>query len=113
MRFVSKKSIAKIENATTTLSKVNPVSYYFKTEQFKDGQFDENLHYGVIAQEIEKTLPNLVYTDKDGYKAVNYTDLIPLLIKSNQEQQIEIQNAKKEREALLQRIQTLEQRIKN
>ena len=36
--------------------------------------------YGVIAQEIEKVLPELVHTKEDGYKSVKYDKIIPLLI---------------------------------
>jgi hypothetical protein len=32
--------------------------------------------YGVIAQEVEKVIPELVYTDSNGLKAVNYTELL-------------------------------------
>ena len=36
--------------------------------------------YGVIAQEIEEILPELVQTREDGYKAVKYDKLVSLLI---------------------------------
>ena len=32
--------------------------------------------YGVIAQELELVVPELVYTDSKGMKSVNYTDLL-------------------------------------
>jgi len=38
------------------------------------------LRYGVIAQQIEETNPELIYTDKNGMKAVNYKDLLILKI---------------------------------
>ena len=48
---------------------------------------------GVIAQEVEKIYPELVSTDKDGYKAVNYAQLTPVLIEA-------IKELKAENEAL-------------
>ena len=36
--------------------------------------------YGFVAQEVEELYPELVSTDDKGMKAVNYTDLIPLLL---------------------------------
>lgn len=61
-----------------------------------------SVHYGVIAQEVETILPNLVKTNPEtGKKSVAYTELIPFLIKAIQEQ-----NAKLEE--LEARIQTLE-----
>jgi hypothetical protein len=38
--------------------------------------------YGVIAQEIEKILPDVVVTGSDGIKRVKYDDLIPLIIEA-------------------------------
>ncbi len=38
--------------------------------------------YGVIAQEIEKILPDIVVTGSDGIKRVKYDDLIPLIIEA-------------------------------
>jgi hypothetical protein len=34
------------------------------------------LHYGYIAQEVEKVLPTTVSTDNDGIKAVNYIEVL-------------------------------------
>ena len=40
---------------------------------------------GVLAQEIEEILPEAVVTRPDGYKAVKYEKLIPLLIQAIKE----------------------------
>jgi hypothetical protein len=40
---------------------------------------------GVLAQEVEKIYPELVSTDKEGYKAVNYAQLTPVLIEALKE----------------------------
>ena len=34
-----------------------------------------HIEYGVVAQELEKVMPEAVITMKDGYKAVNYSML--------------------------------------
>jgi hypothetical protein len=44
-----------------------------------------NQRYGVIAQELETVLPNLVNTTHEGSKSVNYIELIPFLIGSIRE----------------------------
>ena len=41
---------------------------------------------GLLALEVEKSYPELVSTDKDGFKAVNYAQLTPVLIQALQEQ---------------------------
>ena len=53
---------------------------------------------GVIAQEIEAILPQLVETRESGYKAVKYEKLVALLIETNKE--------------LLARVEALEAKIK-
>ena len=49
---------------------------------------------GVIAQEVEEILPEAVTTREDGYKAVKYEKLVPLLIESVKEQQKQIDDLK-------------------
>jgi hypothetical protein len=55
---------------------------------------------GVIAQEIEEILPELVQTRESGYKAVKYDKLVALLIEGMKEQQVQIDNLKSEVENL-------------
>ena len=51
-----------------------------------------SLRYGVLAEDIEKDYPELVYTDVDGVKGVNYIDL---LLKRVAELEQELEDAKK------------------
>ena len=47
-------------------------------------------HYGLVAQELEKIYPDLVYENDNGYLSINYTELIPLLIQSIKELKEEV-----------------------
>ena len=49
---------------------------------------------GVIAQEVEKVLPEVVHTRPDGYKAVRYEKIVALLIEAIKEQQLQIDELK-------------------
>ena len=51
-------------------------------------------HYGLSAQELQKVYPNLVHEGQDGYLAVNYTELVPILIRSIQELKAELDEVK-------------------
>ena len=51
---------------------------------------------GLIAQDVEKVLPELVNTDSEGFKSVDYTKLGPVLIEAIKEQQQQIDQLKKE-----------------
>ena len=50
---------------------------------------------GVLAQEVEKVLPEVVVTRDSGYKAVRYEKMVPLLIESIKELKAEIEELKK------------------
>ena len=50
---------------------------------------------GVLAQEVEKVLPEVVTTRDNGYKAVRYEKMVPLLIESIKEINAEIDELKK------------------
>ena len=49
---------------------------------------------GVIAQEIEKVLPEVVTTRDNGYKAVKYDKIVSLLIEAIKDQQQQIDELK-------------------
>jgi hypothetical protein len=55
---------------------------------------NEGHDIGVIAQEIEKVLPEIVITRENGYKAVKYEKIVPLLIEAIKEQQTQIEELK-------------------
>jgi hypothetical protein len=57
---------------------------------------DTLLQAGVLAQEVEKQMPELVTTDTEGMKAVNYSGMIPYLIESIKELKKENEEMKKE-----------------
>ena len=61
--------------------------YYNESDQlFKKAK------YGVIAQDLQKIYPDLVYQDNKGNLTVDYTGLIPILIKALQAQEKKIEN---------------------
>ncbi|WP_120488473.1 tail fiber domain-containing protein [Bergeyella cardium] len=74
-----------------SLAALRPVSYYWNVEGEKRGG-NKDLQYGFIAQEIEQVYPHLVNTSSDGYKSVNYIQVIPLLVKELQESQAKLKD---------------------
>jgi len=71
-----------------SLFNLNPVQYSFKNDTNK------KLHYGILAQDIEKIFPELVEENYFGYKTVNYQELIPLMLAKMKNMQIEIDELK-------------------
>jgi hypothetical protein len=87
-----KKNVLSISAPLEKILQLNGVSYEWKIDEFKEKNFPEGRHFGVIAQEAEKVLPETVVTDAKGDKSVAYTEIIPVLIEAIKEQQKTIQN---------------------
>jgi hypothetical protein len=75
-----KDKVRKISKSLSKLDKIRGVSFEWKETKQKS--------MGVVAQEVEKVLPDLVRGDET--KTVNYNGLIGLLIECVKEQQIKI-----------------------
>ncbi len=85
-----KTDIKPIAGVNEKLKKINGYNYKFKSAEFKDKRFDENLQSGLLAQELKEVFPELVREDKDGFLAVNYQGMIPVLLEALKEQQKQI-----------------------
>lgn len=90
-----KQNITEIKSSQEIINKLRPVSYFWNEKGKKKGG-NAQLQYGLVAQEVEKVLPNIVSTDNDGYKSVNYNELIPILLQTVQEQGKKIEELQKE-----------------
>lgn len=114
---ILKRNIRVITNASTILSQIQGRSYSFDTLSYANLNLPHGIQYGVIAQEVERVLPQLVETasspeepDSVGnpqfitFKAVNYDGFIPLHITNAQEQMKTI-------DSLQSRLRTLEENL--
>ncbi|MEL4402208.1 tail fiber domain-containing protein [Shewanella algae] len=107
-----KSNIEKIDNA---LDKIVQISGY--TYNRTDLDDTETRHSGVIAQEVQKILPEVVSEISDGndgtHLSVNYSGLIPLLIEGIKEQQNIVRESNTRIETLENEIETLKTLIKS
>jgi len=69
---------------------------HIKSRGGEDGFFVRKHDIGVIAQEIEMILPEIVATRDTGYKAVKYEKIVPLLIESVKELNQKFDNLKQD-----------------
>ncbi|NNF36062.1 MAG: tail fiber domain-containing protein [Saprospiraceae bacterium] len=104
-----KKNIQDLPSVADELEDIRAVSYEMRKEEFPEMNFEEGREYGVIAQELEPLFPELVKTDPDGYKSVDYTKLTVVLLKATQEQQQMIEDQKAMIDLLMKKINNLEQ----
>lgn len=91
-----KDNIATIENPMEVIQNLRGTTYNLKKDAAEDIDGDGGMHSGFIAQEVEKDLPHVVFTDEQGIKAVNYIEVIPYLVEGMKE--LSDRNAELERE---------------
>jgi hypothetical protein len=103
-----KKNITPFAAALDKVTALQPVHYFWRADEFPDRQFGDSRAYGLIAQDVEQVLPELVATDGDGYKAVDYSELPLLTIQAVKELKAGNDTLKAENDALKQRVAELE-----
>jgi hypothetical protein len=85
-----KDNIKNIANPLEKLEKLNGVEFDWNDKQ----DLYKGHDIGVIAQEVEEVLPEIVDTREDGHKAVKYDRMVALLIEAVKEQQQQINELK-------------------
>jgi predicted RecA/RadA family phage recombinase len=96
-----KENVVEIDDAINKVKQVRGVEFdwtqeYIDAKGGEDNYFVRKHDVGVIAQEIEKVLPEVVATREDGTKAVKYDRVVALLISAVKEQQKQIEDLKEE-----------------
>jgi hypothetical protein len=84
-----KTNITTISSALDKVMQIEGVTFDWNNISGKEGR-----EVGVIAQDVEKVLPEVVATRADGYKAVRYEKLTPLLLEAIKELKKEIEELK-------------------
>jgi hypothetical protein len=90
-----KENIKPLKNALERINKINGVEYDWTDEHIKkqggeDSYFIRKHDVGVIAQELQDVLPEVVAQRDNGYLAVKYEKIVPLLIEAVKELTIKI-----------------------
>lgn len=84
-----KRDWVPLTGSMAELNRIVPYTYYWK-----EGSPARQL--GVMAQDVEAVFPELVHTRADGYRTVNYSGFVPLLLNALQEQQDTINRLQKQ-----------------
>jgi hypothetical protein len=126
-----KQGIGDFSSAMDIINQLHPKFYRYRQDgNYKLMNLPQGDHYGLIAQDVEKILPNLVKGTKFypakavpsesenlqnaeviNFKALNYTELIPIMIKGVQEQQAVIRQQQQQLEQQQQQINDLKQMV--
>jgi hypothetical protein len=90
-----KENLSKIDNSLEKLLKISGYEYHWNKiaqEMYPERTMQD---VGVIAQEVKEVVPSAVVEREDGYLAVRYDKLIPLLIEAVKALKEEIEDMKR------------------
>ncbi|WP_421869437.1 tail fiber domain-containing protein [Marinoscillum sp.] len=90
-----KKEISTLSGALDNTRKLRGTSYYWK-----DPSKGTDRQIGVIAQEVEAIYPEFVHTNEDGYKSVNYSQMVAVLIEAVKELDAKVSSLQSENSQL-------------
>ena len=81
-----KHNVVQIDNALEKVKALRGVSF----------EKDNRMSIGVIAQEVEEVIPEVVHTNDEGLKSVAYGNIVGVLIEAIKEQNLKIEELKQE-----------------
>ena len=97
-----KRDITPLPDALARVEALRGVQYYWKRDTVTDRDYPEGEQIGLIAQEVRNVVPQAVVEQPNGYLAVDYARLVPLLIEGMKQQQQQI-------DTLMRRVEQLTQ----
>lgn len=98
-----KQNIVPLQDVSGIINALNPREYEYDTFNNPSLNLPAGTHYGLLAQEVERILPNLVaeqvspadvdssgniLTPEKRFKALNYIELIPVLLQAIKDQNV-------------------------
>ncbi|UPT67026.1 MAG: tail fiber domain-containing protein [Sphingobacteriales bacterium JAD_PAG50586_3] len=114
-----KTNIQDMDGALSRIMQVSAKTYDMRIDEFPSLNLSKGTQFGFVAQELETVFPELVENgaapgvnkeDVINYKGVNYIGMVPVLTKAIQEQQVIIEDLKKQNENLSKRLDALEKK---
>jgi hypothetical protein len=107
-----KKQITPFASVIERLTRLQPVHFYWRADEFPQKHFGSAQSHGLIAQEVEKVMPELVGEDESGYKVVNYSKLPLLMLQALKELKAENDSLQMQNAALKKRNAEQDARLK-
>jgi hypothetical protein len=87
-----KKNIETIASALDKVLQLRGVTFEWRKEEYQEMNFNSGKHLGLIAQEVEQVIPEVVHQNDEGYKSLAYSNLVALSIEALKELQAKHEN---------------------
>ena len=95
-----KTNIQSVGNSLSKISELRGVRYEFNQTYARRGGTETGSKIGFVAQEVQKVFPELVHQDDDGYFAVDYVSMIPILVEAIKQQNSELEELRTKLQAM-------------
>lgn len=96
-----KTNINQLDNALDMVDNLRGVKFNWRAKDYPNMRFSEDQQVGLVAEEVETVIPELVHADNNGVKSVDYSKLTAVLVEA-------IKELKAENEELRTRMEALE-----
>lgn len=103
-----KQNIQPIGNALDLISQLEGTTYTMDVDNYPERNFNAGNQYGFIAQNLQEVMPEVVMADDDGFLAVNYDAVVPLLVEGVKAQQVQLEKAETVNSELNNQVNELE-----
>ncbi len=107
-----KRGVTPFARSLDMVTRLQPVYFNWRADEFPERHFGLTRSFGLIAQDVEAVLPDLVTTDAEGYKAVKYNQLPFYMLQAIKDLKAENDALKLESDLLKQQLQTQEDRLR-
>ncbi len=104
-----KKNVTPIVSALNKITKLQGVTFTWDRANFPGRFFPKGTEVGLIAQDVETVIPEVVGTDAEGYKSIHYDKLTSVLIEAVKEMKNKIDSQDSVISAQNARIRKLEE----
>lgn len=117
-----KRDVRTVEGALAKIAALRPAAYRFRVDEYPELGLPEGEQFGFVAQELQRVFPELVRESvsqalpsepgappREGtrFESVNYTGLVPILVRAVQEQQCVVEEQGARIDALEARLEEL------
>ena len=103
-----KTNVETLDDALAKIGQLRGVRYEWKRNLPDGRELGSGEQIGLIAQEVQQVVPQAVIQGKDGYYAVDYARLVPLLIQGMKEQQLQLNE---QRQQIAKLVKLMEQAV--
>jgi hypothetical protein len=95
-----KKEVRELDRPLDIVMQLEGIQYEFDKAAFPSLRFDDGTNIGFVAQDVARVLPEAVRQDSEGFYAINYSAVVPVLVEAVKAQQATIEHQSKRIEEL-------------